>query len=473
MRLGLFSDGHRLLAFPHGIERHHPIERGLPRRPSPDRHAEHGGQALRALGRLCLRPFRRRRHGHRHQQGWQPEIELPRAPGAARYRAGANGAAPSRRASIEDPRASRRAGRDRPRFRPAFGGFLPRERHASDRRRRLPDRDARNPARHRRGRGPGRALFWRSATPAGRRASWRARSRRMAGCTARPIAASSSTTTSTRNTSEPWPRSASSRRCCRWTPATPDGGRGEATATGSARSGDGARRRTICWTICARHRAAVDEALRRIRSRPRRAPATSASLSAPSAITSMPRSCASATMERRMIGAGGRAVRTHEGPVDLDRVEGEALQVGERGVAGAEIVERQAGAELADARQHLRRIFRVLHHQRLGDLQLQRLRRNAGARQHRLHVVDQIVAQELAAGDIDGDEGQRPLVERRTASEASSRAARSSTIEAELDDETAILRGGNELARRNAAVAADAPSGSAPRSRRRNCRRGG
>ena len=46
--------------------------------------------------------------------------------------------------------------------------------------------------------------------------------------------------------------------------------------------------------------------------------------------------------------------RAHERLVDLDGVEREALQIGERRMAGAEIVERQTGAELLDARQHLR-----------------------------------------------------------------------------------------------------------------------
>src|SRR5262245_62644296 len=35
----------------------------------------------------------------------------------------------------------------------------------------------------------------------------------------------------------------------------------------------------------------------------------------------------------------------HEGLIDLDRVEGEALQVSKRGMAGTEVVERQACAE--------------------------------------------------------------------------------------------------------------------------------
>ena len=41
--------------------------------------------------------------------------------------------------------------------------------------------------------------------------------------------------------------------------------------------------------------------------------------------------------------AGG----AHERLVDLDGVEREALQIGQRGMAGAEIVERQSGAEFA------------------------------------------------------------------------------------------------------------------------------
>src|SRR4051794_3608984 len=40
------------------------------------------------------------------------------------------------------------------------------------------------------------------------------------------------------------------------------------------------------------------------------------------------------------------AAAAHEGLIDLDGIEGKALQVGERGITRAEIVERQAGAEL-------------------------------------------------------------------------------------------------------------------------------
>src|SRR3972149_4972113 len=45
--------------------------------------------------------------------------------------------------------------------------------------------------------------------------------------------------------------------------------------------------------------------------------------------------------------------RAHQRLVDLEHVEGEALQIGERGMAGAEVVEREAGAKLAPGLEHL------------------------------------------------------------------------------------------------------------------------
>ncbi len=61
---------------------------------------------------------------------------------------------------------------------------------------------------------------------------------------------------------------------------------------------------------------------------------------------------------------------TGDGAVDLDSVEGEALQIGQRGIAGAEIIERQSRAEILDPSQNLRREFRIFHHQAFAELQL-------------------------------------------------------------------------------------------------------
>ena len=142
----------------------------------------------------------------------------------------------------------------------------------------------------------------------------------------------------------------------------------------------------------------------RIRSRAGKARPHRSSCSAPSAITSMPRSCAIAMIERRITGRAPLPFGAHERLVDLDRVEREALQVGERRMAGAEIVEREADAELAHARQHLRGIFGVLHHQRLGQFELERAARDRRARQHGAQVLDQVVAQQLARRDVDAAE---------------------------------------------------------------------
>ena len=97
----------------------------------------------------------------------------------------------------------------------------------------------------------------------------------------------------------------------------------------------------------------------------------------------------------------------HERLVDLDHVEQEALQIGERGVAGAEAVERQSRAEITDALQHLRGVLGVLHDQRLRKLELERPARQSGARDHRAQIVDEILSQQLPRRHVDGGEQDR------------------------------------------------------------------
>jgi hypothetical protein len=64
----------------------------------------------------------------------------------------------------------------------------------------------------------------------------------------------------------------------------------------------------------------------------------------------------------------------HQRLVDLDRVEGEAGEVGERGMARAEIVEREAEADILQLVEDEARLFRILHHDGFGEFQLQLLR---------------------------------------------------------------------------------------------------
>ena len=60
-----------------------------------------------------------------------------------------------------------------------------------------------------------------------------------------------------------------------------------------------------------------------------------------------------------------------EGAVDLDLVEGEAAQIAERRIAGAEIVHADAHAELAQLMQHVEHGRIVLQQDGFGDFQLE------------------------------------------------------------------------------------------------------
>ena len=58
----------------------------------------------------------------------------------------------------------------------------------------------------------------------------------------------------------------------------------------------------------------------------------------------------------------------HEGAVDLDDIDAELAQVAERGVAGAEIVDGNAAAEILDAGDEAARLVDILDGRALGDL---------------------------------------------------------------------------------------------------------
>ena len=69
----------------------------------------------------------------------------------------------------------------------------------------------------------------------------------------------------------------------------------------------------------------------------------------------------------------------HEGAVDLDDVDAELAQVAERGVAGAEIVDGDAAAEILDAGDEAAGLVDVLDRRALGDLDDQPLARRRDA----------------------------------------------------------------------------------------------
>ena len=72
-----------------------------------------------------------------------------------------------------------------------------------------------------------------------------------------------------------------------------------------------------------------------------------------------------------------------EALVDLDDVDREALEVGERGVAGSEVVEGERHAELLQLVEDDERPFGVLHEDALGHLEGDQLGIGLGAGEHR------------------------------------------------------------------------------------------
>ena len=75
----------------------------------------------------------------------------------------------------------------------------------------------------------------------------------------------------------------------------------------------------------------------------------------------------------------------------------------EGGVAGAEVVDRHARAELLDRVQAPCGVLGVAHQRRLCDLQRQRPRRQPAARERLAHVADELVGLQLARGHVHRD----------------------------------------------------------------------
>ena len=67
----------------------------------------------------------------------------------------------------------------------------------------------------------------------------------------------------------------------------------------------------------------------------------------------------------------------HEGLVDLHEGQRQAAQVGERRVAGAEVVEADLHAEVRDALELVEDVGVQVHDRRLGELEVQAARRPA------------------------------------------------------------------------------------------------
>ena len=151
----------------------------------------------------------------------------------------------------------------------------------------------------------------------------------------------------------------------------------------------------------------------------------------------------------------GRALRLadigDEAAVDLDLVEREALQIAQRGIAGAEIVERNADPDGAQLVQHRERRIVVADQHRLGDLELEPACGQTRGRQRCDDLQRQRAALELHRRDVDREadivrpgrgldagRGQHPL--------------------AELVDQAGLLGDRDEFGRRDHAALRMAPA---------------
>jgi hypothetical protein len=95
-----------------------------------------------------------------------------------------------------------------------------------------------------------------------------------------------------------------------------------------------------------------------------------------------------------------------EALVDLEHVQREALQMGERRVAGAEVVDGEPHAQRLELGESRERGAGVLHRRALGDLEHQRPRRDPGGVEGGADVRDELrrvgCPVQLPAGDVDG-----------------------------------------------------------------------
>ncbi len=93
----------------------------------------------------------------------------------------------------------------------------------------------------------------------------------------------------------------------------------------------------------------------------------------------------------------------HEAAVDLELVELEPRQVAQTRIAGAEVVERQAYAERAQALERDHRALDVLDQQRLGDLEVEPVRRQPSLRQNGGDPLGDVGLAQLQRRQVDRD----------------------------------------------------------------------
>ena len=91
----------------------------------------------------------------------------------------------------------------------------------------------------------------------------------------------------------------------------------------------------------------------------------------------------------------------HKTLVNLELVQGQALEVGQRGVAGAKVIERKADAVVLELLHFFNHAFDVSQQHALGQLQQQAVRAGIAARQRCQHLRDKVGLMKLPGADVD------------------------------------------------------------------------
>ena len=155
----------------------------------------------------------------------------------------------------------------------------------------------------------------------------------------------------------------------------------------------------------------------------------------------------------------------HEAAVDLDLVDRQLLEVGERRVPGAEVVDGHPDTARAQGGEHLGDEVHVLHHGRLGQLDAQRRGRRAGGGESVRPMWSITRSSRSCRADRLTDivsSWPSPISARRRA-----RVAQASVDHpvAELDDQAGVLGDRDEDVGADLAEGRDATTAAAPRGR--------
>ena len=112
--------------------------------------------------------------------------------------------------------------------------------------------------------------------------------------------------------------------------------------------------------------------------------------------------------DRGIVGVLGHVA--HEALVDLDALHRELLDVAERGIAGAKIVDRDRNAEAVELAQIVCDRVYVLHHDIFGQFQLEAARIEAGLRKDARDLQRHVLLAKLDRRHVDGDPERREAV---------------------------------------------------------------